>query len=192
MEKSVRMFHSTEFDGIPTVAQYFWLARAYLDGSRLLCEALIQEDYSPQYSSSRVILHLCRHSVELFLKGAIAVATRTTPPRTHNLAHLFTEYQRRYPSSDYFFEVPFGIEVLDTYDFFPELLDPNQTLNERYYHNTLDQRYKYPTDSNGRPFNSPEGFIPQMFLSEIVALWETFIKLEIRIAKISEKDESSM
>jgi HEPN domain-containing protein len=184
MDKPDQMIHSAEFDGIPIAEQYFWLARAYLDGSRVLCESLIDEDFSPQYSSTRVILHLCRHSVELFLKGAIAVASDSAPPQTHNLAKLLSQYKRLYPDPEYWFEVPFGFEALESYDLFPEATDQ--------FHRTLDQRYRYPAASDGQPFNALEGFIAGMFLRDVQALWKSFLILEFRITKgLSNDDEDT-
>jgi hypothetical protein len=175
MAKAGRMIHSAEFGGIPVAEQYFWLARAYLDGSRVLCEALIDEEFSPQYSSTRVILNLCRHAVELFLKGAIAIATNATPPNTHNLAKLLDQYQTLYPDQLFRFEVPFGIEAIGSGDLFPDLT--------ARFHKTLDQRYRYPAASDGQPFNAPEGFVAEAFLRDIQALWKSILTLELRITK---------
>ena len=174
------MIHSAEFNGIPIAEQYFWLSRAHLDGSRVLCESLIAENFSPQYSSTRVILSLCRHGVELFLKGAIAVATGARPPQTHNLITLVEKYQHTFPDLQYRFEVPFGVEVMGSEDLFPDLT--------ARFHKTLDQRYRYPVASDGKPFDAPEGFIAELFLQEILILRKTFLMLEFQITKNAQQN----
>lgn len=111
--------------------QYFSLARSYLEGSRVLCEAMVNDDYTPQYSNSRVILHLCRHAIELFLKGAISKARNRQPPKTHNLVNLVGEYEQALPGENFRFEVPFGVEALGNLALFPELealIDEHQCL----------------------------------------------------------------
>lgn len=171
--KPMAMIHSAAFQGLSIEDQYFSLARGYLEGSRVLCEAMLNDDYPPQYSHTRVILHLCRHAVELFLKGAISRATKRQPPQTHHLANLVTEYERVLPASEFRFDVPFGIESPGTRDFFDDLVDS--------LHKTLDQRYRYPTDRNGKPFSEPAGFIPAMFISDLDALSKAFLQVEFRL-----------
>lgn len=169
------MIHSAAFQGLSVEDQYFSLARGYLEGSRVLCESMLNNDYAPQYSHTRVILNLCRHAVELFLKGAISSATKSQPPQTHHLANLVAEYERALPGSEFRFDVPFGIENPGTQDFFDDLVDN--------LHKTLDQRYRYPTDRNGKPFSEPSGFVPSMFLSELEALSMAFLQVESCLKK---------
>ena len=125
------MLHSSEMDCLSVPDQYFSLARSYLEGSRVLCEAMVNDDYTPQYSNSRVILHLCRHAIELFLKGAISKARNRQPPKTHNLVNLVGEYEQALPGENFRFEVPFGVEALGNLALFPELealIDEHQCL----------------------------------------------------------------
>lgn len=175
MRDGMKMIHSSEFENIPVSHQYFWVARAYLDGSRVLCKSIIDEEFSPQYSSTRVVLHLCRHAIELFLKGAIAVALGENPPTTHNLSTLMFEYDRLYPDTVYRFQIPFGVEDTTTAELFPDLL--------KRYHKTLDQRYRYPADQKGEAFSVNEGFIPGMFLEQLEALWKVFLNIEHKITR---------
>lgn len=72
-------------------------------------------------TNSRVILHLCRHAIELFLKGAISKARNRQPPKTHNLVNLVGEYELALPGENFRFEVPFGVEALGNLALFPEL-----------------------------------------------------------------------
>jgi len=173
--KPMSMIHSAAFQRLPLEDQYFSLARGYLEGSRVLCESMLNDDYASQYSHTRVILHLCRHAVELFLKGAITRATKSQPPQTHHLANLVTEYERVLPGAEFRFDIPFGIESPGTPDFFDDLVDS--------LHKTLDQRYRYPTDRNGKPFSEPAGLIPAMFMSDLNALSKAFLQVEFGLKK---------
>lgn len=170
------MLHSSEMDCLSVPDQYFSLARSYLEGSRVLCEAMVNDDYTPQYSNSRVILHLCRHAIELFLKGAISKARNRQPPKTHNLVNLVGEYELALPGENFRFEVPFGVEALGNLALFPEL---EALIDE--HHKTLDQRYRYPTDSAGKPFSGVEGFIARSYLSDLARLSKSFLKVELQL-----------
>jgi len=66
---------SQELAGLAEWDRAFWLSRAFLEASRCLCESMSEGGFSSQHSSSRVILHLARQGVELFLKGAIAAVS---------------------------------------------------------------------------------------------------------------------
>ncbi|ABE30523.1 hypothetical protein DR64_141 [Paraburkholderia xenovorans LB400] len=168
-----RMFHSQELSDLPPGKRLFVLSRAYIGGSEQLCRALLGEDCVPEFASSRVVLHLCCHGVELFLKGAIHCASSRTPSRTHELHKLAEEYTRLFPGPGFQFAMPFGFETLDSMELFEEL--------NSQFHKTLDQRYRYPVDKQFAPFDGPEGFQPEAFLSQIEALRVELIKLEIRI-----------
>lgn len=173
MDKSMVMLHSGGFATIPMQKRYFWLSRAYLEASRVLCNAIIEEDFTRQYSSTRVILNLCRHAVELFLKGAIAIATSRKPPRTHDLAKLTTRYRELYPDAACWFTLPFDVEHAEGRDMFPQLTAE--------FHRTLDQRYRYPESAEGQPFDTLEGFVPGSFLLEIERLSRELLVIELRI-----------
>ncbi|WP_232505817.1 hypothetical protein, partial [Burkholderia thailandensis] len=112
---------SEELASLPEWDRAFWLSRAFLEASRFLCASMICGDFSSQYSSSRVILHLAHQGIELFLKGAIGAALeRGSTPMTHDLSILFLEYRRLYPGLVFSFEVPFGFRVSQNLDLFPD------------------------------------------------------------------------
>ncbi|KWD80581.1 hypothetical protein WL71_20260 [Burkholderia ubonensis] len=119
--------------------------------------------FSSQYSSSRVILHLARQGIELFLKGAIgAVSEHDSVPMTHDLNRLFMEYRRLYPELRFSFEVPSRFSVSPNFDLFPD--------DQKKFHSTLDQRHRYPSDRNGNTFATKEVFDPIATLKELEEL----------------------
>ena len=128
-----------------------WLADAYAEGALLLCNALAEGDYQRQYTNTRVVLHLCRHATELFLKGAVCHKTKNRPPKTHRLDTLYAAYRLHYPHQIYELDLPFPVEVFNPdQGLFPDLLDE--------YKRVHDQRFRYPADGEGNPFEDSEWF----------------------------------
>ena len=79
---------SWELDSCSEPTMWAPLARAYLDASAHLCEAMISGTFPRTYSHGITILGLAHHSVELFYKGVIHVNTGKMPSSTHNLHTL--------------------------------------------------------------------------------------------------------
>ena len=170
MKNSADPSFSQEFKDMPNWDRSFWLSRAFIEASRCLCTSMLADDFSSQYSSSRVILHLARHGIELFLKAAIwASADQPTRPN-HNLEELFLEYRRIYPDSSFLFEIPSRFKVDLNMDLFPETM--------KLFHSTLDQRHRYPAGRDGEDFATPEIFDPEVVLKEILALDKSLKVLE--------------
>jgi hypothetical protein len=154
--------YSSELAHLDAWDRSLWLSRAYLEAASCLCQDMLEGDFTSQYSSSRVILHLARQGVELFLKGAIEAAGQPTVQFGHNLDQLFLEYRRHYFDLSFFFEIPSHFHVDLNADLFPESLKP--------FHATLDQRHRYATDRKGESFATPEVFEPVMTHGEIEEL----------------------
>lgn len=163
---------SREFEGMSISRRCFWLSRAYIEASACLCEAMLDDEFSSQYSSSRVIVHLTRQGLEPFLKGAILRRTRATSKSGHNLDKLVTEYMELYPGHQFHFNLPTVFSVRESFDLFPESV--------RAYHATLDQRHRYPADLKGEDFASPERFDAALMLSEIKALSKDLVLIEAK------------
>jgi len=136
-----------------------WLSRAYLEASEALCHAMLEGDFSSQYSSSRVILHVARQGIELFLKGAILAHGGAPEQLGHNLNKLYHEYRRLYPELRFHFEVPRHFLVSLNDELFPDDADA--------FHRVLDQRHRYATDRKGASFATPEVFDPATMKEEL-------------------------
>ncbi|MRW88425.1 hypothetical protein GJ699_00305 [Duganella sp. FT80W] len=131
-------------------SRMLWMADGFAEGAQVLCNAMAAEDYYPQYTNTRVILHLCRHATELFLKGAIAFKTKQFI-KTHRLDILFEKYQQHYPSANYQIAFPFPKSVFVPREgLFPDILEE--------FVRTHDQRFRYPIDNTGEPFQDVEEF----------------------------------
>jgi hypothetical protein len=126
-----------------------WLSLAFAEAAGVLCNALVAEDYSSQFMSTRVILHLCRHAAELFLKGAIESKTGKRAPATHRLDRLFETYRQYLSGAEFEFALPFPKEILRSND---DLFPPTLAEHQR----THDQRFRYPADNAGTPFHETQ------------------------------------
>ena len=159
-----------EFEGMPIWERSFWLSRAYIEASICLCKAMVNEDFTKQYSSSRVILHLARQGIELFLKAAILRSTTVQSRAGHNLDRLLAEYKKIYSESRFHFYLPSTLSLRQELDLFPETVQS--------YHSTLDQRHRYATDQKGQEFATPEVFDPTSVLGELEALCKALYVIE--------------
>lgn len=144
--------YSQEFWQMPTWERHFWLSRSYIEASKCLCQSMLDGNFTSQYSSSRVIVHLARQGLELFFKAAISALSGSKVELTHNLEKLYLEYRKVYPELRFHFELPKRYQVSLNKDLFPDLM---QTI-----HSTFDQRHRYPADRFGQDFASPEVFDP--------------------------------
>lgn len=129
-----------------------WMSKAYSSAAVVLCEALIEGDFEQQYEHTRVILHLCRHATELFLKGAIAFKAGHRAPKTHRLDVLYSKYQELYPSERCRIDPPFAPQLFEDPDggLYPGSLEQFQRSH--------DQRFRYPNDASGERFIEVEHF----------------------------------
>lgn len=163
---------SIEFQGMRIWERCFWLSRAYIEASACLVGSMLKDDFSCQYSSSRVVIHLARQGVELFLKGALLIGTERSSLPGHNLARLMSSYQERYPDTAFWFKAPVQFALSEADDLFPRDLDS--------FHSTLDQRHRYPSDLAGRRFDEPEMFDPTAFSESIAELGSELTVIEFR------------
>lgn len=143
--------------------QMIWLSFAYAQSGSVLMDSIVNEESDQNYSRVRVVLHLCRHALELFLKGAIGVADGSVNRKTHRLSELYEVYSRAYPEPIYQFRTPFHGSAIRLVDLFPETLEG--------FHRVHDQIYRYPADNKGRFFQRFEDFdldVDVDFLREFV------------------------
>jgi len=173
----VKTIYSHEFKELEVVDQYFSLAHAYLNGSKVLCATILSDDSKATFPDTRVVLHLCRQAIELFLKGAICNITGENK-EGHNLDILIAEYERVLPDTQFHFDVPFGIVT-------PGTQNSNIEAEEwvKRYPWTLDQRHRYPSDKNGNSFTGWESFIPLMYMSTLEGLSAAFLLVESHLGR---------
>ncbi|MDN7603916.1 hypothetical protein QZM68_29575 [Burkholderia gladioli] len=150
---------SEEISDMESWERSFWLARAYMEASLHLCRSMLDGGFSSQYSSSRVVLHLARQGIELFLKGALIAHSQTATLATHNIQDLYLKYRKLYRDKIFDIDIPPRFFVSPNFDLFPD------TLNA--FHATLDQRHRYAADRQGNTFATKEIFEPKTTLAEL-------------------------
>jgi hypothetical protein len=176
----MKTIYSLEFQKLGVVDQYFVLAHAYLDGSKTLCTPMLNANDTSGFSNTRVVLHLSRQAIELFLKGAIYSTTgnhyvpKMKDGGPHNLVTLIAEYKRTIPDPQYHFELPFGLDTVGD-------LCAYEIDWAKLYHLTLDQRHRYPTDKNGKLFTDDfavDSFTPLSYFVTLEELSKVFFSVE--------------
>lgn len=180
MSRAPYLPNSGEFSSLPAWDRCYWLSRSYIEASSHLCTSMLNSEYSNQYSSSRVVLHLARQGLELFLKASILAATGLTELPGHNLVHLLKSYRRYYPGDEFYLIVPARFALREDDDLFQRELD--------VFHSTLDQRYRYPVDRKGKDFAVREIFDPREFLREIDELSSNLVLIEFSEIRPRVKD----
>jgi hypothetical protein len=157
--------YSEELDSMEPWDHMLWLSRAYLEASEVLCAAMLAGDQSSQYSSSRVVLHIARQGIELYLKGAIAALGGSPQKLGHNLDRLYQEYRSLYPEIRFHLVVPSQFLVTLNEELFPDDFEA--------FHSVLDQRHRYATGRKGESFATPEVFDPVAMKAELEELRRT-------------------
>jgi hypothetical protein len=149
------------FWGNTPAERTIWLALGYMEAAAHLANALVKDEFTRQYRSSRVVLHLTHHAIELFLKGALM--EKGLPPRVHHrIADLHADYQQAYPGVAFELSIPFELPGPETEALFPEIAIPRKPLD--------DQLFRYATARDGRCFDDQEKFEPEVRLRQIEEL----------------------
>jgi len=153
-----------------------WLALGFIEAAHHLCEQMVEDEFSRQYRSSRVLLHLTHHAVELFVKGAIMAATHERPRLTHRLRELIAQYERIYPAAEFHFSVPFELNDDEKQqELFQDIALPPIAVAESF---------RYATSVDGSCFNDIEPFDPESYLEQITELYNKFNRLFFRLREI--------
>lgn len=126
-----------------------FMATSYAEAAEVLCKALQEGDFAEQYTSAMVIRQLCRHAIELFLKGAIGMKGEAVP-LTHRLDRLYREYVRLYPHDKFHFTMPVSKQILSSEDMFLDDLEKYQREDS--------ERHRYPVSRNGTWLSQLEEF----------------------------------
>jgi hypothetical protein len=153
-----------------------WLALGFIEGAYHLCEQMVKDEFSRQYRSSRVLLHLTHHAIELFVKGAIMAATHEPPRLTHRLEELIALYERIYPAAEFHFSVPFELnDERNQQELFPAVALPPIAVAESF---------RYATSVDGSCFNDTEPFDPESYLEQLGELYTKFNRLFFRLREL--------
>jgi hypothetical protein len=165
---------SPSFWGNSPAERTLWLALGYMEAAAFLAKGLVEDDFSRQYRSTRVVLHLTHHAIELFLKGAL-MEMGLSPRPHHRIAELHADYRREYPGTAFDLAIPFDLPGPETEALFPEIALPPKALD--------DQVFRYATARDGRCFDEREEFEPEIRLKQIEDLNAQMNLLFFRLRK---------
>jgi len=149
---------SWDHEHLPPAEHWFRMARAYLECSHHLLEAMIQERLASSFHHAKVVVSTFEHALELFLKGAIAQAGQSVPAH-HKSTHLLSKYRKLFPGEEFAFSGKIDEAVSET-----------KTAPRNQY-------ARYPEDPGGRPWPGHTHIDLSVWYREIRPFKEDFDRL---------------
>ncbi|OGV61678.1 MAG: hypothetical protein A2498_06190 [Lentisphaerae bacterium RIFOXYC12_FULL_60_16] len=176
------MIGNWELNGLDEADLHYALADANADAARRLTQDMLDGTYPTAWSHATVLMSLVHHSVELFLKYAIARAGRPVP-RHHYIRDLLHKYLAAFPSDDFAFEPPYIVHFMGL-----SAQEVSEALqDEESDRNQTDQMLRYHTDRNGSPWMNPHGFLAREFLVDTTTLHGRMNELRNKIEETFNK-----
>ena len=168
-----RMVVESDLASVSIPRRFLSRSDAYLDSASRLCTVLKRSPRKINYDRGSVVLYLMFHAIELFLKGAILARNSKEKLISHDIQVLSTRYKHLYQGKKYEFHAPFisrdKVDLSDLYS--PEDIEEvNSFIKESERKNPSDQRYRYPENQDGQPWDGLVGFEPESCLVVIKKL----------------------
>jgi len=148
------MFIRPEIKSTDVPDEFVRMGFAHLEGAERLNSDLVTAAWSGSYQHGQVVMWLAFHACELFLKGFCLMADASTQVTGHTLQKLRSELERRAGPVE--FDLPFGGEAPEEYEHLV-----------RQYERTTHERFRYPTNRDGLPWEGIVGFTPELFASTL-------------------------
>jgi len=167
------MIGNWELNGLDEAALHYTLAEANADAACRLSQDMLDGTYQSTWSHAKVLMSLVHHSVELFLKYALARDCQPVP-KNHYIRGLHQKYLTAYSGQQYSFAPPFITHFMG--------LSPEEVSEciseEKSDRNQVDQMLRYHTDRTGSPWMNPHGFLPGAFLTDTTTLLDRMKELK--------------
>jgi HEPN domain-containing protein len=178
------MIGNWELNGLDEAELHYSLSVANADAACCLSQDMIDGTYESTFSHAKIALSLVHHSVELFLKYALARACQPVPLH-HYVRELYEQYRITYPEQAFDFEPPFIVQFIGmSSDQIAEALREEQSDR-----NQTDQMLRYHTNREGSPWRNPHGFLPEHFLNDTIILLDRMKELKEMIeSKIAHQE----
>ena len=148
------MFIRPEIQPADVPAEFIRSAFAHLEGAERLNSDLISGAWKGTYQRGQVAMWLAFHATELFLKGFCLMANPNVQVTGHTLPKLRAQLEQVAGPVD--FDLPFGGEAPEEYEHLV-----------RHYERTVHERFRYPTDRDGSPWEGLVGFTPELFAATL-------------------------
>ncbi len=143
------MIGNWEINGLDEADLHYVLAEANADAACRLSQDMLNGTYQSTWSHAKVLMSLVHHSVELFIKYALARAGQQVP-RHHYIRELHQLYVSAYNGQEFAFEPPFIVQFME------HSVDQTRQaiLAEKNDRNQTDQMLRYHADRNGSPWKN--------------------------------------
>jgi hypothetical protein len=168
LSMSWNLLLSDRIDSLSPPAQFDAFADAHLESAARLCRVLVRSTQKATYERGMVVLYLVSHSIELFLKAAIA---RREPKErfNHDLKHIENRYKALYPGKRFALQIPFSTSY--------EGVPSDQIAAAKKLIASRDQRLRYPRNNDGDPWPGVHAFEANSFLKQITTLQSAYSRL---------------
>lgn len=175
-----QMVHDSEIASVSVPLQFLAFSDAYLDSASRLCVVLKRSPRKSTYVRGSVVLYLTFHAIELFLKAAILEKSPNERfGNKHDIEVLSIRYAKLYPKRKYAFNAPFTKVETDFTGLTPDIIKELKiVIKDMIRKNPTDQRYRYPRNREGLPWDGADGFEPGSFHIEIEKLKENIARLK--------------
>lgn len=142
--------------------RYLMFADSFLDAAELLNLKMIRDKEANTWQNASVVLMNSAHSFELLLKGLLLHHNAQIKLSSHDLEGLYNKYLVAYPDNEFKVEMHFSTNYgnlsAEEIDEFKKTSPEPSVL------------YRYPTKTGQMEWSGAQGFIAEMFVSEIEKL----------------------
>ena len=154
-----------------------WLALGYAEAAAVLARSLAKDEFTRQFRSTRVVLQVAHHAIELYLKGAIALKQGHLPRATHDLAELRAQYDCLFPGAEFDLDIPFELVAESpTLELFPNAPRGSAEV-------PLSLRYRYANARDGAPIRERDAYRPEEWAHRLEVLAGRFTILFFAIRR---------
>ena len=163
------------------------LASSYMEAAEQLSSLMKSQSWPPNFLRGQVLLWLTFHATELFLKACVLKANPPGLIKGHSLVKLAEEFKKHYPSLK--LEIPFQDEPLPPTiikEAFGSKIADKLIARNKKAERSAHERFRYPVDIEGIPWDGAHGFYPEMFFRDLEKLSASL--KDVRRA-VFEKDE---
>lgn len=173
------MLVDSEVLALSVPEQFMEFSDAYMDSACRLCTVLALSTRKATYSRGSVVLYLAFHATELFLKGAILhKSPNENISSSHDVGTLYNRYRKLYPKKKYEIGLLFRSEEPDYSGLEPDIVKTLKIeIQQLEKSNPNDQRYRYPQNKKGIPWDGVHGFEAFSFLNELKRVRSEFLEI---------------
>ena len=157
--------------------EIFRLSDAYLDAAERLNDQIVRGDWESSTQRGQVILFLAFHAVELSLKGCIKTVQPSEISMHHTLPKLVERLNSLVPGLNY--QAPFSYAEPTSQP--TAKMRAMMEESDRMAH----QRFRYPTNNNGNPWEDVFGFSADLFQNTLKGIRGELRRIRDLVTKYS-------